>query len=271
MYPILVQFGPLGLRALPAVWVLGVWAGVKVAAGELRRRGLDPEWAHDFLMPAAIAGLVGARLFYALAFDPGWFATHPRDLLSLWSGLAFPGALLAGWGAALWFCQRRGIRFWAFADGAVVGVVLGQAIGALGSFLNGSGYGTPTAVPWAVVFRDPRGQAPLDVPVHPTQFYEALALLVLFGGLWMARRARQDGVLFLLYLAGLSALAPLDFLKGDALWVADVVPVTLIVSLGALLGAGAAWARRRPPTPAGTSLPGAEPEGRPVSSRSAAP
>jgi phosphatidylglycerol---prolipoprotein diacylglyceryl transferase len=202
MYPVLVQFGWLGLRTLPAVWALGIWAGVKVAAGGLRRRGLDPEWAHEFLAPAAIAGLVGARLFHVLVFDPRWFATHPRDVLSLWSGLAFPGALLAGWGAALWFCRRRGIGFWAFADAAVIGVALGQAIGALGSFLNGSGYGTPTAVPWAVVFHDPRGQAPLGVPVHPTQLYEALAFLVLFGGLWMARRVRRDGVPFLLYLVG---------------------------------------------------------------------
>jgi phosphatidylglycerol:prolipoprotein diacylglycerol transferase len=270
MYPVLVQFGWLGVRTLPAVWALGIWAGVKVAAGELRRRGLDPEWAHDFLGPAAITGLVGARLFHVLVFDPGWFATHPRDVLSLWSGLAFPGALLAGWGAALWFCRRRGIGFWAFADAAVIGVALGQAIGALGSFLNGSGYGTPTAVPWAVVFHDPRGQAPLGVPVHPTQLYEALALLALFGGLWMARRVHQDGVRFLLYLAGLSALAPLDFLKGDALWVADLVPAALVVTLGGLLGAGAAWTWRRRPGPAGTSVPG-ESDRRAVSSGSFGP
>ena len=148
--------------------------------------------------------------------------------------------------------------------------MLGQASGALWSFLNGSGYGTPTAVPWAVVFRDPRGQAPLGVPVHPTQLYEALALLVLFGGLCMARRVRREGVRFLLYLAGLSLLAPLDVLKGDALWVADLVPATLVVSLGGLFGAGAAWVWRRRVAPADTSQPGG-PEGHPVSSRSSVP
>jgi prolipoprotein diacylglyceryltransferase len=120
------------------------------------------------------------------------------------------------------------------------------------------------------VFHDPRGQAPLGVPVHPTQLYEALALLVLFGGLWMARRVRRDGVRFLLYLAGLSLLAPLDVLKGDALWVADIVPATLVVSLGGLFGAGAAWLYRRRTAPADTSQPGG-PEGHPVSSRSSVP
>ena len=95
-------------------------------------------------------------------------------------------------------------------------------------------------------------------------------LLVLFGGLWMARRVRREGVRFLLYLAGLSLLAPLDVLTGDALWVADLVPATLVVSLGGLFGAGSAWVWRRRAAPANTGLPG-EAGGRPVSSRSSVP
>jgi phosphatidylglycerol:prolipoprotein diacylglycerol transferase len=256
MYPILVQFGPLGLRVLPVLWAVGIWAGVELAARELRRRGLDPAWPHDLLAPAIVAALVGARLFYVLLFDPVWFATHPLALVNIWSGLAFHGALLGGWGAALWFCRRRGIGFWRFADGAVPGVVVGQVIGALGSFLNGSGYGTPTGVAWAVVFHDSRGQAPLGVPVHPTQLYEALALVVLFGGLWVARSVRRDGALFLLYLAGLLALAPLDYLRGDALWLGEAVPAAVPVSLAALLGAGTAWLRSRQSTPGSAPLPG---------------
>ncbi len=171
MYPILVQFGPIGLRTLPVVWAVGIYAGVKLAAAELRRRRLDPAWAHDLLTSAVIAGLVGARLF-------------------------------------------------------------------------------------------------LGVPVHPTQLYEALALLVLFAGLWMARRARCEGTLFLLYLSGLVALAPLDLLKGDALWVADIVPVALVASLAALLGAGAARARRPRPAAAGAILPVETPDLRTASSKS---
>jgi phosphatidylglycerol:prolipoprotein diacylglycerol transferase len=256
MYPVLLQIGPLGFRTLALVWVIGIYASLKLAVVEFRCRGLDPDWPHDFLAPAIVAALVGARLFYVLLFDPVWFATHPRELFNVWSGLAFQGAILGGWGAALWFCRRRGIGFWHFADAAVPGLVVGQAIGALGSLLNGSGYGTPTAAAWAVVFHDPRGQAPLGVPVHPAQLYEALALVVLFGGLWMARSVRRDGAIFLLYLLGLLALAPLDYLRGDALWLGDAVPVAVPVSLAALLGAGAAWVRPRQSTPGSASLPG---------------
>jgi phosphatidylglycerol:prolipoprotein diacylglycerol transferase len=254
VYPILLQIGPLGFRTLALVWVIGIYASLKLAVAEFRRRGLDPAWPHDFLAPAIVAALVGARLFYVLLFDPVWFAMHPRELFNVWSGLAFQGAILGGWGAALWFCRRRGIGFWHFADAAVPGLVVGQAIGALGSFLNGSGYGTPTAVAWAVVFHDPRGQAPLGVPVHPAQLYEALALVVLFGGLWMVRSARRAGAVFLLYLLGLLALAPLDYLRGDALWLGEVVPAAVPLSLAALLGACAAWVRSRQSTPVGATV-----------------
>jgi len=129
----------------------------------------------------------------------------------------------------------------------VPGLALGQAIGAVGTLLNGSSYGTPTAVPWAIVFADPRSQAPLGVPLHPTQLYESLAGLLLFGVLWRARtRVGPDGALFLLYLLGASALASLDVLKGDALWFADVVMAGPVTTLAVLAGATAVWLRHQP-------------------------
>ncbi len=245
MFPVLLRFGSLGLRTFPLVLAVAVILGGKLTAAEFRRRGLNPAVAQDALVPAALLGLLGARLLYVLLFDPAWYLSHPGDLLNVWNGgLAFQGALLAGLAAALWSSRRHGLPFWRVADAAVPGVALGQAIGALGSFLNGSSYGIPTDLPWAVVFTDPRGQAPLGIPLHPAQLYEALAGLLLFVGLWTARtRLRRDGGLFLLYLGGVSALAGLDLLKGDALWVADLVLAGPVVSL--LLLVGAAWLRLR--------------------------
>jgi phosphatidylglycerol:prolipoprotein diacylglycerol transferase len=248
VYPLLLQIGPVGIRAFPVVLTGALLAGNQLAAREFRRRGLDPDLASDFLTPAIILGLVGARLFHVLVFDPAWYLAHPSDLLALWTGgLAYPGALVAGLGAALWFCWRRGLGFWRFADGVVPALALGQAIGAVGTLLNGSSYGTPTTLPWAIVFADPRSQAPLGVPLHPTQLYESLAAMLLFGALWWARtRVHRDGALFLLYLLGAAALAGLDALKGDALWFADVVVAGPVTTLVVLAGATAVWLRHQP-------------------------
>lgn len=245
MFPVLLQFGSLGLRTFPLVLALAVLVGGRLTAAEFRRRGLEPALANDALMPVALLGLLGARLLYVLLFDPAWQLSHPADLVNLWNGgLAFQGALLAGLAALFWFARRRGLPFWRVADGAVPGVALGQAIGALGSFLNGSSYGIPTDLPWAVVFTDPRGQAPLGIPLHPTQLYEAVAGLLLFAALWIVRtRSQRDGRLVLLYLAGVSALGFLDLLTGDALWIADTVLAGPAVSLLVLIGA--AWRQIR--------------------------
>lgn len=246
MYPLLFQLGPFAFRSFPAMLALAVLAGGALAAAEFRRRGLDPALANDFLTPAVFLGLAGARLYYVLLFDPGWYLTRPGELVAIWrGGLAFHGALLAGLGTALWFCWRRGIGFWRFADGVVPGLVLGQAIGAIGSFLNGSSYGTPTTLPWAVVFTDPNSQAPLGIPLHPTQLYEALGDLLLFTGLCVIRgRLHREGALFLLYLLGSALLTSIEFVRGDALWIADSVRVAQVVSLLALFGAAALWSRR---------------------------
>lgn len=273
MYPLLLQLGPFAFRTFPLMLVLAVLAGGALTAAEFRRRGLDPAHAHDFLVPAVFAGLIGARLYYVLLFDPGWYLTHPGELVAIGKGgLALHGALLTGLGTALWFCWRRGIGFWRFADGVVPGLVLGQVIGAIGSFLNGSGYGTPTALPWAVVFTDPNSQAPLGIPLHPTQIYEALGDLLLFAGLWALRgRLHREGALFLLYLLGSSPLSALEFVRGDALWIADSVRAGPVVSLLALVGAAALWHRRGSRRPVRLTAPepplptreeqGEEPEG----------
>ena len=247
MYPILLQVGVLGLRTFPLVLALAIWVGVKLAAAEGRRRGLDPGLATDFLTTAVVLGLAGARLFHMLLFDPGWYLAHPADVLAVWTGgLAFPGALLAGVGGAIWFCRRAGVGFWRFADAAAPGLALGQGIGAVAAFLNGSGYGTPTHLPWAVVFADPRGQAPLGIPLHPAQLYEAVGAVLLFGVLWGVRtRFRQDGALFLVYLAGVFALAGLDFVRGDALWMAEAGPAAPMVGVIGLIGAALLWRRQR--------------------------
>lgn len=248
MYPMLLQIGPFGIRTFPLVLVGALLAGSKLAATEFRRRRLDPGLVSDFLTPAVVLGLAGARLLHVLLFDPAWHLAHPSELLSLWAGgLAYQGALAAGLGTALWFCWRRGLGFWRFADGVVPGLAVGQAIGAVGALLNGSSYGTPTTLPWAIVFTDPRGQAPLGVPLHPTQLYEALGGLLLFAALWGVRtRLPRDGSLFLLSLLGSSGLAWLDALKGDALWVADVVLAGPVTTLLVLAGATALWWRHQP-------------------------
>ena len=72
---------------------------------------------------------------------------------------------------------------------AAPGLAAGHAIGRIGCFLVGDDYGRPSDLPWAVAF--PEGRPPTSVPVHPTQLYEAAALVVIA---WLLVRWRRHSV-----------------------------------------------------------------------------
>jgi phosphatidylglycerol:prolipoprotein diacylglycerol transferase len=73
---------------------------------------------------------------------------------------------------------------------ATPGLAIGHAIGRIGCFLVGDDYGRPSNLPWAVAF--PQGLPPTSVPVHPTQLYEAAALVPLAVLLFRWRRQERS-------------------------------------------------------------------------------
>lgn len=226
MYPILIFIGPVGIRTAAIVALGAVVVGARLAARRLRPRGLPEALAWDFVTPVLVAGVVGARLWYALVFDPGWYLRRPLELLAVWKGgFAEEGGFVGALAAAAWWCRRRRVSFWAFADALAPGVALGQALARVGALLGGSGYGTPALLPWAVTFSDPNSGAPLGIPLHPTQAYEALAGLLLAGVLLLAeRRGIRPGELFLLLVIGLALQrGAFDLVRGDAIWISDSV------------------------------------------------
>jgi phosphatidylglycerol:prolipoprotein diacylglycerol transferase len=90
---------------------------------------------------------------------------------------------------------------WKLADLISPLISLGLSCGRIGCFLAGCCYGKETSLPWAVVFRNPDSLARLNVPLHPTQLYDAVNGLVLFLFLsWMERRKTFDGQIFWLFL-----------------------------------------------------------------------
>lgn len=208
MYPILLKLGSFELRSYGVVIALAILAAYLLGRREASRQNMDPRLVEDFAFFAILFGIVGARLYYVAFFDPGMFLRQPLMVLALWKGgLAIHGALLAGLLTGIWFCRKRGISVWTFADTLAPALILGQAIGRLGCFLNGDAYGIPTSVPWAITFTDPNALAPLGVPRHPTQLYEMGLDLVLFGVLWAFRKRRLvPGQLFLLYAGGYAVI-----------------------------------------------------------------
>jgi len=257
MYPVLIEIGHFQLRAYGIVVALAFLAGGWVAGREARRRGMAPALVQDFVLYALVAGILGARLYYVLVSQPAWYLARPWDILAVWQGgLAVHGGILAGLAMAVWYARRNRLGLLAFVDTLTPGLALGQAIGQVACLLNGDSFGTPTTLPWGIVFTDPRALAPQGVALHPLQAYEFLAYLGVFGLVWAARRhLTRPGTVLALY-AGAYGIARffLEFLRADPPRMAGiVVPQAMSVFLvaGALLLAAGWWgqvqrdARRR--------------------------
>lgn len=248
MHPILLQIGTVEIRWYGVMIALAFLAGTFLGAREARRRGYDPELIYDFLLYVMIAAIAGARLYYVLVSDPVYFFRHPLDIPAIWrGGLALHGGLIGGLLAGVWFCRKRRLAFWGFADLLTPSIMLGQAVGRGACTLNGCSYGKPTTLPWAIAFTDPAAQAPHNIPLHPTQVYEMAADFLIFLFLWnLRRKMRFEGQLFLIYLVIYSvARFILEFFRGDSLMVAGLFPVPQVFSIALFIAALAAYAWRQ--------------------------
>jgi phosphatidylglycerol:prolipoprotein diacylglycerol transferase len=185
MYPVLFRIGAFEVTSFGAMVAAGALVGLWLFARELRFSEL-PEDATNGAAIGVIAGLVGAKLLWVFEH----FGEEPfASLLFSRGGLSWFGGFFGGVGAALLYFRLRGWRILPIIAAATPALAVGHAIGRIGCFLVGDDYGRPTSLPWGVAF--PKGLPPTDVPVHPTQLYEAAFLAVLA---WLLIRWRRAGV-----------------------------------------------------------------------------
>jgi phosphatidylglycerol---prolipoprotein diacylglyceryl transferase len=212
VYPFVINLGPLEITGYGLMLMVAFLMGGWLIARQLRENNLREDYAADVVAAAVVGGIIGAKLWYvALTGDPG--ALFSRGGL-VWYGGFVGGALaviLNGWRLRVplrWTMQL-----------AAPALAAAYALGRVGCFLVNDDYGGPTNLPWGVKF--PNGSPPSTaanlqgfgvslspgiepstvLSVHPTQLYEAAAMLVAFAVLWVLRKkGRPVGWLFGVYL-----------------------------------------------------------------------
>jgi phosphatidylglycerol:prolipoprotein diacylglycerol transferase len=245
MYPVLIQLGTFELRSYGIIVALSFFLALWLSAREAKRSGLDPALVHDFAFYALLGGIVGARIYYVVFSNPAYFVQKPWEIVALWhGGIGIIGALLGGFLAALWYCRKKQLSFWRFADTLAPGVALGQAAGVIACLLNGDSYGKPADVAWAITYTDPRALAPLNIPLHPVEIYEMAAYLLVFLLVWQTRgKYKTPGFAFLTYVAGYGAARfAVEFFRGNPAIFAWGIPAAQVfgaaLALAAVAGIG---------------------------------
>jgi phosphatidylglycerol:prolipoprotein diacylglycerol transferase len=222
MHPVLIEIGPLTIRWYGVMIATAVLVAIWLAGREGVRKGFERQKIHDFSFFLIIAGLIGARIYFVLFSDLSYFLAEPLRLLAFWEGgLAIHGAIIAGIITAIWYAWKEKTPFWKWTDTFAPSLILGQAIGRIGCFLNGDAHGYPTTLPWGLVYApdSPAGQMFPGQPLHPTQLYELGFNLGIFLVLWKLRKKDFfNGFLFLLYVILYSSLRTfVEYFRADKL------------------------------------------------------
>ncbi|MDR2936308.1 MAG: prolipoprotein diacylglyceryl transferase [Rikenellaceae bacterium] len=180
--PVIFHIFGRGIRWYGLLWGLAFVVGYRIFEKIVKREDLPTKVLESIFWYTVVATVFGAKLGHYLFYEPAEFFDHPfRALFLEWQGgFASHGAAI-GILIGLWlFSWKNKLPYVWSLDRIGIVVASGGALIRLGNLMNSEIYGTPTDLPWGFIFVR-NGET---VPMHPTQLYEALAYLVLFGVLY---------------------------------------------------------------------------------------
>lgn len=207
-------------------FAIGFWIGYEIMWRIFRHEGAPEKWLSSLFIYVVVATIVGARLGHVFFYDWSYYSQHLGEIFKIWEGgLASHGGTI-GIIIAIFLYSRfvtHRSPLWTF-DRLVIPIGLVGAMIRLGNLMNHEIYGGSTDLPWGFCFianvnRWMQGAEPVfTVPSHPTQIYEALCYLALFGLLmwmyWKHNAQRRPGLIFGIFLTVLfSARFFIEYIK----------------------------------------------------------
>ena len=208
------------------------WYGIIIAIGltlallygirECKKVGLNLDDFYNMVLICIPSAIICARIYYVIfSFD-----MYKDDLLSVFDirngGIAIYGGIIGTFLAILIYCRTKHIKLGIPLDMLAVGLLVGQAIGRWGNFVNAEAYGAATTLPWAMTIES--GIHTVAESVHPTFLYESLwnaaGIIVL---LLFKKHKKFDGEVFSLYMIwyGLGRML-IEGLRADSLYIGSI-------------------------------------------------
>ena len=276
--PVLIDSGGFELTwhgLFTAVGIaLGVWLSVRLA----RQARIGEDDAMSISVVSVLSGIIGARLLWVIEHTDqiGSFG----DIFALTDGgISIYGAMIGGVLGGFVYVTLFKPNFpkWVALDVAAPGMILGQAVGRFGDFVNGEHFANASDLPWAFRYTHPLTDGPWSAPgvenwfrgsrglegeepvaVHPVAGgYEPILDLMILGGLFLLRRMGVGaGWGFTFYVFGYAVIrGSLSLLRTDEAAIAGALSVPQLLAI--VTAAGAVWMalhlRRHPQRPVRTS------------------
>jgi phosphatidylglycerol:prolipoprotein diacylglycerol transferase len=262
------------IAGIVIAWRLAVSALKSPALWPGQKPPMRPEQVEDLLTWIILGVILGGRLGFVLFYQPGYYLSHPSEILRIWQGgMAFHGGLLGVIAAAWAYARRHGVSKLQMADLVAYTVPAGLLLGRLANFINAELWGRPTDLPWGVAFPGQAAQACGQAlgelcARHPSQLYEAAMEGWLLGAVliwltWRRQSLLRPGLNLGVFLAGygLARFIVEFFRQPDAQFVTPGNPLGLAWQLGGygltmgqalsvpMIALGLYFALRRKPSP----------------------
>ncbi len=250
--PVAFQIGNITVYWYGIIIAIAFLSAVLLAMRQSSKFGIKSEDIIDLVLFAAPVAIIFARLYY-VAFTFNEFKYDFAEVFRIWhGGLAIYGAIIGASIVGILFSKYKKIDTLKLFDLAAPYIVLAQAIGRWGNFVNQEAYGSNTSLPWGMTGNKIRYELTelglndikfdAELPVHPTFLYESLWNLAVFIVLiWFRKKKKLDGEVFSMYLllygAGRFWIEGLrtDSLMLGSLRISQVLAAVFVVAFAALM------------------------------------
>ncbi|WP_082233393.1 prolipoprotein diacylglyceryl transferase [Halobacillus massiliensis] len=252
---VLIQFGPLSIYWYGVIIATGAFLGLLIATRESERLGLKKDYLVDIVVYAIPIAILCARIYYVI-FEWDRYVGEPWwKIFAVWEGgIAIHGALIGSFVTAYVYTKLKGLSFWMIADIAAPSIILGQAIGRWGNFMNQEAHGGPVSETFYNNYMQYlpnfiNQQMCIDGTIyHPTFLYESLWSMLGFILLLVLRYKvnPRRGEIFLSYLIWYSVgRFFVEGLRTDSLYLFGDIRTAQFISILLIAGAVIAMIYRR--------------------------
>lgn len=198
-----ISLGPLAIRWYGLMYMVGFGLFILMGRHRIKTRPdsvFTNEMLDDMLFYGALGVVLGGRFGHVLFYQPGYYFSHPSEILAIWNGgMSFHGGFLGVISAMTLVSRKYKLPWLAVTDFIAPLVPLGLAAGRIGNFINAELWGRVTTVPWGMVFPNVD-----NLPRHPSQLYQfALEGIAFFILMWMySARPRPVSAVSGMFLIG---------------------------------------------------------------------
>jgi phosphatidylglycerol:prolipoprotein diacylglycerol transferase len=206
--PVAFRLGPLEVAWYGIIIVIGMFLAIWLSMREANKQGIGEDFIIDLAFWLIPMGLIGARIYYVL-FELPTYLADPLSVFYIWEGgIAIYGGLILGFITMYWYSRKNDVPVWLLVDILAPHVMIAQAIGRWGNFVNQEAHGEAVSRQFLEGLQLPDfiiEQMNINgTYYHPTFLYESVWNIVGFILLMLLRakdRLLLRGEVFLGYLA----------------------------------------------------------------------